>query len=204
MPDFFSPSSAQQSSSASSSTVSGLSPWARGELTHFLVAPSTTGNYDTSKGFLVPTTQALSKRASTPFEMPVLGSNGLYETQQGAFKSAMDQALSYFSGNAASRGFLNPNATGTIIGSAMQNVLPGLMPLIGNQTEQQKLAPENVTQSRIAQLLQMISQYPGLLGSQGTSVQSSQGTSTGAGLGYNLLGNFTSGVGVGAGKAAFT
>src|SRR5206468_3490531 len=106
--------------------------------------------------------------ASTPYD--TLGATGLLPQQEQAFRTAVSQALGQASGSYAQRGFLRPENINAIAGSAAQNVMPQFAGLIG----QNVLVPEQVTQNRINQLLQLISTYPGLLGGQATSISAGQ------------------------------
>ena len=102
--------------------------------------------------------------------IPTVGETGLFPQQEQAFRVAVQQALGSASSDFAQRGFLRPENINAIAGSAAQNVMPQFAPLIG----QQVIAPEQITQNRISQLLQLISLYPGLLGGQATQISAGQ------------------------------
>ena len=117
---------------------------------------------------------ALQNRAGAEFQYPQLNATGLFPEQQAGFDQAVRQAASQISGNYAGHGMLLPQHIGAIAGSAAQQVMPQFANLIGAQVGQQALVPEQVTQNRINQLLQLISTYPGLMGGQATSISQGQ------------------------------
>ena len=86
--------------------------------------------------------------APQPF---TLNAMGLMPQQEEGFRRAVMTAMSGNSADYANRGFLRPENINAIAGSAAQNVMPQFAPLIG----QQVVAPEQITQNRINQLLQL-------------------------------------------------
>lgn len=129
----------------------------------------------------------LSERINAP--IPTVGASGLYPEQEQSFRTAVQQALGAFSGQYARQGMLNPQHVDAIAGAAAQAVAPQFAQMIG----QQLVAPEQITQNRINQLLSLISTYPGLLGGQATQV--SQGQTNFPGLIQSMLPGFAQGVG---------
>ena len=155
--------------------------------------------------------QSLANPLSARFQEPTptlpLTPEGLFPQQQQAFQSAVQQALGVSSADSALRGYLRPEHINAIAGSAAQNVMREWGPLIGQNVVQSTLTPEQVTQNRINQLLQLISTYPGLMGTQGagTTISAGQtnfpsfmqtfGTSMAGGLGSRAGGSLFSGGG---------
>jgi hypothetical protein len=114
--------------------------------------------------------QPLANRINLPTPYDQLGATGLLPQQEQAFRTAVAQAMGSSSSDFARRGMLNPEHIGAIAGSAAQNVAPRFLELIGGNA----LVPEQVTQNRINQLMQLISTYPGLLGGMATQITSGQ------------------------------
>ena len=116
----------------------------------------------------------LAQRIDQPTPTLPLTPEGLFPQQQQAFRTAVQQALGTSSSDFARRGFLRPENINAIAGSAAQNVMPQFLPLISQNVVQAALTPEQVTQNRINQLMQLIGIYPGLLGGIGTQISTGQ------------------------------
>ena len=145
--------------------------------------------------------QPLANRIGEPTPTLPLTPEGLFPQQQQAFRTAVQQALGTSSADFARRGFLRPENINAIAGSAAQNVMPQFAPLISQNVVQSTLTPEQVTQNRINQLMQLIGIYPGLLGGIGTQI--SQGQTNFPGFMQSIIPAFAGGVGEGLGSGGY-
>lgn len=103
-----------------------------------------------------------------PSAMPPLDELGLYRGQRVGFDEAVKQATSQISGNMAGRGFIRPENTGAIAGSAAQYVMPQFAPLIGENMRQSVMVPEQIEQNRFANMLNAINSGTQALGQKTT------------------------------------
>lgn len=116
----------------------------------------------------------LQNMLQTPFQLPRLNAAGIYDTQNEALNRLIQQNVGSASSNLAQRGFLNANATPLAAGVGIQNFLPQYLTGVGQNVEQQVLAPETVRQQRFADVANAFQQLIALLGGQ------SSATSTGS------------------------
>lgn len=117
---------------------------------------------------------ALTSAANAQYNLPTLDSQGLYPAQEAAAQKATADALTAVSGRLAGNGQLQPDNINNVAGQAVQNVLPQLMPTISQNVQTAASAPINLAQARAASIAQLLSAFPGLLGSQNS--QTSQST----------------------------
>ena len=115
--------------------------------------------------------QAIESAANVPnVNLPQLGAQGLFPQQRAAAQELVRQSFSGVSGQAAGRGQLSPQNLPGVAGSAVQRVLPQLLPLIGQNIRDVAGAGQQGALARAGAAGQVL---PGLVGTLG-SVQASQ------------------------------
>lgn len=164
----------KQSSSGSSSSSSnkGLLEPEKGNLSSF-IEPQIRQDF----------APYLQTQLTTPYELPKLNAAGIYDTQNEALNRVIQQNVSGASGNLAQRGFLNTNASPLAAGVGIQNFLPQYLQGVGQNVEQQVLAPEQVRQQRFADVANAFQQLIALLGGQSASTTTGQESQSSFNLG---------------------
>lgn len=116
--------------------------------------------------------EALMPSLISRFQSPgaQLGPTGLFPEQEQGFRTAVQQALSGFSGQYAQHGMLMPQHVDAIAGAAAQNVMPGFASMIG----QNILSREQLPSARAADIANLIAIITGGLGGQAQSTGVSQ------------------------------
>lgn len=117
---------------------------------------------------------ALTSASTATYDLPALTARGLYPAQEEAARKAVADSLSQISGRFASRGYLQPENVSNVAGSAVQNVLPQLMPVISQNIQTAAKAPLDVVTARAGSVAQLLQSFPGLLGSQNQQQATSQ------------------------------
>ena len=121
----------------------------------------------------------LQNMLTTPFQLPRLNAAGIYDTQNEALNRLIQQSVGGASSNLAQRGFLNANATPLAGAVGIQNFLPQYLQGVGQNVEQQVLAPETVRQQRFADVANAFQQLIALLGGQSSSTTTGQESASG-------------------------
>jgi hypothetical protein len=130
-----------------------------------------------------------------------LGPTGLFPEQEQGFRTAVQQVLGGVSADYAQRGYLRPENIQAIAGSAAQNVMPGFLPLIG----QNILSREQLPGARAGDIANLLAIITGGLGGQAQSTGQSYyptfGSQFASGFG-SALGSSLGGGGGGGGGGA--
>ena len=121
---------------------------------------------------------AINQAANAQINLPTLTERGLYVAQENAANQAVRDAVAQMSSNAATRGQLQPENVSAVAGSAVQNILPQLMPVISQNIQAAARAPLDTALARAQGTAQLLQAFPGLLGQQSTSQQQSQQTAS--------------------------
>ena len=183
--------SSQQSSSQSqnsSQNWAGLGPEEKNAASRFFG-----GNrlFESGNNFL--------NNMSAPIaSLPTLnvGPMGLFNEQVEGADRLLSTLASKYSSNLATRGFLNPQASQAVVGSAFQNALPQLLGMgqqnvlsaYGAATDAARYG-EATRMNRANQQLDFWRTLQGLLGGYGSSAASSSSQSSGEGSGFGVGGS---------------
>lgn len=151
----FGESSGRSASSGSSFGFSGLQPTDSASLSSAVTGDLT--------GTVLPSLRAA---AGTTYDLPALTARGLYPAQETAARQLTEDALSKISGRLAGQGFVSPENVSNVAGSAVQNVLPQLMPVISENVRAAARAPLEVAAARTGAISPLLQNLAGLLGSQ--------------------------------------
>ena len=119
---------------------------------------------------------AISSAANAQINLPTLTERGLYPAQEAAARQAVQDSIAQMSSTASTRGQLAPENVSAVAGSAVQNVLPQLMPVISSNIQAAGRAPLDTALARAQGTAQLLQAFPGLLGSQTGSFQEAQST----------------------------
>jgi hypothetical protein len=111
----------------------------------------------------------LQKDVSSPLPSFNLNPQGFLPQQMEGVNTLGANLFGNVSSNYASRGLSSPANVSGVVGSALKQAAPQLMPIIGQNVRDSILIPETVKQQRFASLQNAMNLYPSLLGSSSSS-----------------------------------
>ena len=126
----------------------------------------------------------LQQMLDTPYALPTLNSAGVYDTQNAAVNGLLQQNVGQASSNLAQRGFNNAAQTPLAATQGLQNFLPQYLDTVGQNIQQQLIAPETVRQQRFSDAANAFQQLIALLGGQSGSTTT--GSQSGGGFNFGL------------------
>ena len=108
---------------------------------------------------------------------------GLFKEQEGFANAFANNLFSKASGTTAARGQLSPLNFSNVVGSALTNAAPTLLPLIGQNLQNQMLLPEQIRTQRIQNVLSPLQALIQGLGSNSSGSGSSMSVGGGGSYG---------------------